>query len=126
MFEALLNFDDIKKEPYVIENIRWDLEPKDIMGSKFIKTGAGVEVRDTIKGYVFYIEAMAEKDPILFLMRHTASEYGETAAKVDEIPKELLMEALEENKDRHYFGMYPINKKVEAWIKKELGVNQVA
>jgi hypothetical protein len=122
MFEELLKFDDIKKEPFVIQNIRWDLEPKELMDTKYKKTESGVEARGEIKGYVFYIESMGEK-PSLFLMRHTAAEYGETMAQIDEIPLELLKEAIEENKDKHYSGMYPINKKVEAWIKKELGVN---
>jgi hypothetical protein len=122
MFEELLKFDDIKKEPYVIQNIRWDLEPKDLMDTKFKKTESGIEARAEIKGYVFYIETNGEQ-PSLFLMRHTAAEYGETMAQIDEIPLELLKEAVEENKAKNYSGMYPINKKVEAWIKKELGVN---
>ncbi len=124
MYEELLRLDAIKKEPFVIQNIRWDLEPKDLMEAKFKKTDAGIEARDdgALKGYVFYIESMGKK-PALFLMRHTAVEYGETIAQIDEIPDELLSEAIEENKGKHYFGMYPINKKVESWLRKELGVS---
>jgi hypothetical protein len=122
MFEELSTFEDIKKEPYVIQNIRWDLQPKDLMEPRFKKTAESTEARGEIKGYIFYIEAMGE-EPILFLMRHTAKEYGETVAQIHEVPKELLREAIEENKDRHYFGMYPINGTVEAWLKKELSVN---
>jgi hypothetical protein len=122
MFEQLSTLEDIKKEPYVIENIRWDLEPKNLMESRFKKTAESTEARGEIKGYICYIEAMGD-EPILFLMRHTAKEYGETVAQILEIPKELLREAIEENKERHYFGMYPINKTVEEWLKKELGVN---
>jgi hypothetical protein len=62
------------------------------------------------------------EDPILFLMRHTAVEFGETMGQINDIPKELLRESVEETKDRHYFGMYPINNAVKAWLKKELGV----
>ena len=121
MFNNVLSLDEIKKEPFVIENIRWDLEPKDLMEPRQKITGEGVQTRDTIKGYVFYIDTMAER-PILFLMRHTAADYAETLAQIDEIPQELLVEAVEENKSKAYFGMYPVNKKVEAWLKKELGV----
>ncbi|MCL4458013.1 MAG: hypothetical protein M1147_03260 [Nitrospirae bacterium] len=121
MFNNVLSLDEIKKEPFVIENIRWDLEPKDLMEPRQKITGEGVQTRDTIKGYVFYIDTMAER-PILFLMRHTAADYAETLAQIDEIPQELLAEAVEENKAKAYFGMYPVNKKVEAWLKKELGV----
>ncbi|MGO9379073.1 MAG: DVU0772 family protein [Dissulfurispiraceae bacterium] len=120
MNEEYLNLSGIKNEPFVIEHILWDVEPKDIMEAKFKKTEQGIGKRDDIKGYIFYIESMG-KEPILFLMRHTASEFGETMAQIDDIPKELLSEAIEENKDKHYFGMYPISKDVKDWLKKELG-----
>ena len=121
MFEDNLDLNAIKNEPYVIEHILWDMEPKDLMASKFTKTEHGVDKRDDIKGYIFYIET-AGKEPILFLMRHTAVEFGETMAQINDIPTELLREAVEENKDKHYFGMHPINNTVKAWLKKELGV----
>jgi hypothetical protein len=121
MNQDLLGFEDIKKEPFVIEHILWDLEPKDIMEPKFKKTVEGVDVRGEIKGYVFYIESMG-KQPMLFLMRHTAIEFGETLARIDEIPVEMLTRGVEENKDKHYFGMYPINGEIKKWLKKELGV----
>lgn len=121
MFNNVLSLDEIKKEPFVIENIRWELEPKDLMEPRQKMTGEGVRTREPIKGYVFYIDTM-DKKPILFLMRHTAADYAETLAQIDEIPQELLVEAVEENKSKAYFGMCPVNKKVEEWLKKELGV----
>jgi hypothetical protein len=121
MFDEYLNLDGIKNEPFVIEHILWDMEPKDVMAAKFKKTEKGIDKRDEIKGYIFYIETMGE-EPILFMMRHTAMEFGETMAQIEEVPKELLSKAVEENKDKHYFGMYPISNDVKAWLKKELGV----
>lgn len=121
IFSKVLSLNDIKKEPFVIEHIRWDIEPKDLMEPRFSITDEGIKTREPIKGYVFYIDTM-DKNPILFLMRHTAGNYAETLAQIDEIPQELLIEAVEENKNKAYFGMYPINKKVEEWLKKELGV----
>ncbi|BCB95800.1 hypothetical protein JZK55_07220 [Dissulfurispira thermophila] len=121
MFNKVLSLEDIKKEPFVIEHIRWDLQPKDLMEPRCLITDEGIKKREPIKGYVFYIDTM-DKKPILFLMRHTAADYAETLAQIDEIPQELLIEAVEENKDKAYFGMYPINKKIEDWLKKELKV----
>ncbi|MFZ5997433.1 MAG: DVU0772 family protein [Nitrospirota bacterium] len=121
LFSELLSLNDIKKEQFVIDNIRWDLEPKDLMEPRTKVTAEGVKRREPIKGYVFYIDTADDK-PILFLMRHTAADYAETLARIDEIPRELLAESVEENKARAYFRMYPINKKVEAWLKKELGI----
>ena len=121
MFSKVLSLNDIKKESFVIEHIRWDIEPKDLMEPRSSITDEGIKTRETIKGYVFYIDTM-DKKPILFLMRHTAADYAETLAQIDEIPQDLLLEAVEENKNKAYFGMYPINKRVEEWLKKELGV----
>jgi hypothetical protein len=120
-FHKVLSFSEIKKEPFIINNIRWDLEPKDLMEPRCIITEEGVKKREPIKGYIFYIDAMEEK-PKLFLMRHTAAEYAETLAEVEEIPEDLLIEAVKENKDKAYFKMYPINKKIEDWLKKELDI----
>lgn len=121
MFNKVLSLEDIKKEPFVIEHIRWDLGPKDLMEPRSSMTNEGIKTRQTIKGYVFYIETI-DKKPMLCLMRHTAADYAETLAQIDEIPQDLLLEAVEENKNKAYFSMYPINKKVEEWLKKELGV----
>lgn len=121
MFSKVLSLNDIKKESFVIEHIRWDIEPKDLMEPRFSITEEGVKTREPIKGYVFYIDTM-DKKPILFLMRHTAADYAETLAQIDEIPQDLLLEAIEENKSKAYFSMYPINKRVEEWLKRELGV----
>jgi hypothetical protein len=121
IFDKLVSLKDIKEDPYVIEHIRWDLRPKDLMEPRCFITDEGLKTREAIKGYVFYIDT-TDKKPILFLMRHTTVGYAETAAQIDEIPQELLLEAVEESRDRVYFSMYPINKKVEEWLKRELGV----
>ncbi|MEW5745376.1 MAG: DVU0772 family protein [Nitrospirota bacterium] len=121
MFSEMLSLEQIKKEQFVIDHIRWDLEPKDLMEPRCKAGDEGPTFREPIKGYIFYIDA-ADKKPQLFLMRHTAAEYAETLAKIDEVPEELLLEAMEENKERACFRMYPISKKIEAWLKKELGI----
>ena len=121
MFNNVLSLSDIKKEIFVIEHIRWDITPKDLMEPKRTITEEGLKMREPIKGYVFYIDTM-DKKPSLFLMRHTAADYAETLAKIEDIPDDLLQEAIEENKDKMYFGMCQINKKIEEWLKRELGV----
>lgn len=121
MFDEMLSLEQVKKEPFIIENILWDLQPKDLMEPRIKVEEGGVKVREPIKGYVFYIDTMAEK-PTLFLIRHTANDFAETLAKIDEIPQELLLEAVLEKRAEAYFGMCPINSRVEAWLRKELGV----
>ncbi|MFO0753070.1 MAG: hypothetical protein U0411_07095 [Thermodesulfovibrionales bacterium] len=121
MFDELLTLEEIRKEPFILENIRWDIEPRDLMEPRHIKTEAGMEVKPPIKGYVFYID-VTDEQPALFLLRHTTADYAETLAQIKEIPAGLLQEAVEENRERIYFNMSPIGRKVEAWLKERLGV----
>ncbi len=121
MFSDVLTLEQIKKEPFVIEHILWDLQPKDLMEPRAKVTAEGTKLRDQIKGYIFYIDT-TDKKPVLFLMRHTSADFAETLAKIDEIPGEMLEGAIVENKDKEYFKMYPINSQIEAWLKKELGI----
>src|SRR5512137_941005 len=118
MLDEMLSFDDIKAEPYIIEHILWDLEPQALMEPRCAPVGSGKEPRQEIKGYVFYIDTM-DKEPMLFLMRHTAADFAETVAQVREIPRELVLGAIEENKAKAYFGMYPINGAIRSWLERE-------
>ncbi len=115
LFDKVLSFHAIKMDKYVIQHILWDIEPKQLMEPKGTAGGGSGE----IKGYVFYIETMGKK-PALFLMRHTPN-CAETIAQIEEIPDELLAEAVCD-KTKEYFRMYPINKKIKEKIKKELGI----
>jgi len=117
---ALLN--DLKKDKEVLKDIIWDMEPKQLMEPRYSLTEEGKRKEKIIRGYIFYIDKMSGDKPGLFLMCHTTMGYAETVANIDEIPDELIAEAIEENKGKEYFGMYPINKKLEAWLKKELGL----
>ncbi|HXW69289.1 MAG TPA: hypothetical protein VEJ88_06740 [Dissulfurispiraceae bacterium] len=121
MYDEILSLEQIKKEPYIVEHILWDLQPRDLMEPRSKLTDDGTKLRDQIKGYVFYIDTM-DNNLTLFLMRHTAMDFAETLAKIDEIPRELLLGAVEENKDKAYFKMYPINSRVKVWLKRELGL----
>ncbi len=120
-FEKPVSFSDIKNDHYIIENILWDVMPTDIAEPRIKLNEEGSIVKKTIKGYIFYIETF-DKRPSLFLMRHTANGYAETVAEIKEVPEELLIKAIEENKDKEFFGMYPINNDIKDWLKKELGV----
>ncbi|OGW51911.1 MAG: hypothetical protein A2Y81_10710 [Nitrospirae bacterium RBG_13_43_8] len=40
------------------------------------------------------------KKPALFLMCHTTAGYAETVAKIDEIPDDLIAEAIEEKTNK--------------------------
>jgi hypothetical protein len=119
--DDIASLKDLKADPYVARHIVWDFEPNELMQPGFCSTNAST--RDKITGYLFYIETMDEK-PGLFLMRHTPNGCAETIAKIEEIPCDLISEAIAENADREYGGMYPINSKIESWLKKEFGIRK--
>jgi hypothetical protein len=122
IFDDIALLDDLKKDKEVLKDIIWDIEPKQLMEPRYSLTEEGKRKEKIIRGYIFYIDKMSGDKPGLFLMCHTTMGYAETVANIDEIPDELIAEAIEENKAKECFGMYPINKKLEAWLKKELGI----
>ncbi|MCX8034136.1 MAG: hypothetical protein N3A00_02320 [Thermodesulfovibrio sp.] len=121
IWDELLTFEDIKKDSYYIQHILWDMDPTKVMEPVIVQEGAKILCKDPIKGYVFYIETSGKK-PELFLMMHKSNCYGETIAKIEEIPDDLIKEALEENRDKIKFGICPISEKIKIWLKKELGL----
>ncbi len=124
MPEDIPGLKDIKEDQAVLEHIIWDLEPKQLMEPTYYINDEGKKEKKILRGYMFYIDRMSDIKPGLFLMCHTGSSYAETIAKVNEVPDELVDEAIEENKNKEYFGMVPINKKIEVWLKKELGLER--
>ncbi len=123
MYQRVLSLQEIKDEDFVKENILWDVMPKDLMKPTVCLTDCGIDRRDHIRGYIFYIDAVEDK-PVLSLMRHTAAGYAETLAQIDEIPEEMLLEAIEENRDKEHFRMYPINQRVKGWLEEALGIKR--
>jgi hypothetical protein len=122
MFDGMATLKDIKRDLSVKKNILWDIEPKQLMEPRCRITKEGKKENNIIQGYIFYIDRITSKRPTLFLMLHTSGGYAETVARIEEIPQELISEAVEENKAREYFGMYPINKKIQHWLKNEIGI----
>ena len=123
IFGNITSLADLKRDRWIHKHIIWEIEPKQLMEPRCKITQEGKEEWKIISGYLFYIDKMGKKSA-LFLMCHTAAGYAETVAKIDEIPNDLIAEAIEENKNKEYLGMYPIKKKIEIWLKKEIGVKE--
>ena len=121
IFGNITSLADLKRDKWIHKHIIWDIEPKQLMEPRCKITTEGKEEWKIINGYLFYIDKMGNK-PTLFLMCHTAAGYAETVAKIGEIPDDLIAAAIEENKQKEYFGMYPINKSIEKWLKKALAI----
>jgi hypothetical protein len=123
IFSELITLKELKEDTYFRENMLWDIDPRELMSPRCAKEGDKIVYKKPAKGYVPYIDITSKK-PLLFIMRHTAMNFGETIARIDEIPEEMLQEAINENKDKISFGMCPINEKIKNWLKKELGVSE--
>jgi hypothetical protein len=118
---SLLPLHLLKKDRYVVDHILWDFEHRQLMQSSFKTGGASNKPAVKSAGYIFYIETM-DKKPGLFLMIQNASGHAETLAKIADVPDELISDAIEENKEKKFSGMYPISRKMADWLKKELAV----
>jgi hypothetical protein len=116
MSQKIMSLKDLKEDSHVAGNIIWDYEPKRLMEPVCRTTKEGKPVKKS-QCYIFYIETMDEK-PGLFLMVVKSSGYAETVAHIEEIPGEMVSEAIQENRDKEYFRMYPINKKKEFGIQE--------
>ncbi len=124
MFSAdSLSLSSLKNNIYILQHIQWEFEPSQLMEPRIGNAGKGSGAAPFPSGYILYIETIA-KNPGLFLMMQNAAGYAETIAKINGVPDHLLAEAVEENKNREYFKMYPINKKLREWLEKELGVER--
>lgn len=121
---GMATLDTLRKDPLILRNILWDIEPKELMEPRCTTSSKGTREKKIIHGYIFYIDKITSKKPTLYLMYHTKSSYAETVAKIDEVPDEMIQEAMDTNKDREYFGMIPISKSIKEWLKKELAIEE--
>lgn len=117
-----ISLGNLKKNKFILQHILWDFEPKQLMQSRFAKAAEDPGTSRPPSGYILYIETM-EKTPGLFLMIQNAAGYAETFAKIADVPQDLLEEAIQENRSKEHFRMYPINQKLKEWLKKEMEID---
>lgn len=118
----MATLDTLRKNRLMVRNILWDVEPKELMEPRYMISQDGEKKKKVIHGYIFYIDKITNKKPTLYLMYHTESSYAETVAKIDEVPDDMIREAMDGNRDKEYFGMVPINQRIKEWLKKELAI----
>lgn len=117
----VISIDELKDKKSFIDEIRWDLTPKILMGPKDFGTDATTRTPENTDGFMFYIEVIGRK-PVLVIMKSRFS-MSQTAAYVTGVPDDLLRDAARCSSDECLAGMYPLTEKLEQWLKKELGVS---
>ena len=117
----LLGLGDIKNRPDILSQLKFDVTPQMMMEPRFHSRSEDVQKLKEISGYMFYIETESET-PALMLMKIGRSDITTTVARIDEIPSELIQEAIRKPVHPPVYGMYAISGKIREWLKKELGL----
>lgn len=112
---------EIRNRPDIVEGIRWDVTPENIMEPRFQSNPEDLKKLREITGYMFYIETQCEP-PALMLMKVGKTDISSTIGKIEEVPQELVRRAIENPVQKPSFGMYAISEEIKDWLKKELGL----
>ena len=112
---------ELKESEKFLENIRWDMSPKKFLASDAsLQESGGDKSESSMIKYMLYVDVVYDK-PALMIMR-TRGSMSKTVGYIEDVPEDLLKEAMGCNKDECKSGMYPLTKELEAWLKKELAI----
>lgn len=113
---------DLRESKKFLDNLRWDMTPKILFEPRFPRAENGPEKTTfNIAGNMFYVDIVLNK-PTLVIMRNR-STMSKTVGYVEDVPEDLLRAAMNCSAEECIAGMYPITKKLEDWLKKELGLS---
>ena len=112
-----INIKDLREYKDFLDALRWDITPKILFEPMFQKQGGS----RSLDGYMLYVDIVDNK-PVLMVLKNKFG-MSETAAYIEGVPEDLLKETTQCPADECIGGMYPITKKLEAWLKNELGLS---
>ena len=112
---------ELMKNKKFLERIRWDITPKVLFEPRFpgTKDEQG-KTTSSIDGYMLYVDLVYDR-PGLVVMNVQYS-MSKTVAYVEDVPEDLLREAMNCTPEECKAGMYPLTKKLEGWLKKAFGL----
>ena len=112
---------EIRKRPDILGGLKFHVTPRMVMEPRFHAKPEALQKLREIAGYMFYIESQCAP-PALMLMKVGKTDITNTVGKIDEIPQQLIDQAIENPPEPPSHGMYPITEEIKAWLKKELGL----
>ena len=115
---AVMNVNDLKERPDVVQAIKFDVTPKMIMEPQI--GPEGVKPAD-LKGFSFYIEAFDEP-PELMIMKVSRSNVMTTLGKIEEVPAEMIRRAVDDPVEPAANKMYAITDEIRDWLKEAIGL----
>ena len=113
--------EDIKERPDILEAIKLEVTPQIVMEPRFVSNPEDLQKLRDISGYMFYIETECAP-PALMLMKVGKSDISKTVGKIDELPEQLVQDAINNPVHPPIYGMYAITDEIKSWLKKELGI----
>lgn len=118
---GLQSLGNIKGRPDILRGIKFEVTPKMVMEPRYQSRPEDLKKLEQLAGYMFYIESQC-KPPALMLMKVGKTDIATTVGKVDEIPAELIEEAIAKPVHPSVYGMFAITEEIKAWLKQELGL----
>jgi hypothetical protein len=122
-----MKFEEIKNNPEIMSQLRWDLTPQNSNfpnGTWTVNNQADIDAMNKFQtdkaGYYFYID-VANCQAHLAIMQNHATGSG-TMHRIEDFESPLLEKAVEEIGSITTSGWYPLNKRLETLLKKKLGV----
>ncbi len=114
--------DELKESEKFLKSIQWDLTPKAFIapGHSEHKTEHG-EAEKAILKYMLYVDLLDNKPTVMIMKIRGGS--SATAGCIEDVPEDLLKEALSCNAEECASGMYLLTDKLMDWLKKELGIS---
>jgi hypothetical protein len=114
--------DELKESEKFLKSIQWDLTPKAFIapGHSEHKTehgGAG----NAILTYMLYVDLLDNKPTVMIMKTRGGS--SATAGCIEDVPEDLLKEAMGCKAEECASGMYPLTDKLNTWLKNKLGIS---
>jgi hypothetical protein len=108
----------LKKNGVFMKHIRFDVTPEVIFKPRFIRDRNNRDVVEEIRGFMFYIDHMDETTSLMLMKTYNLT--SKTMGDIEKVPRELLLNAVNREGIKDIVGMYPIDDKLENWIKGKL------
>lgn len=119
--DDILGLEDIRNSSDIISKIRLEVTPQILVEPRFQSVPEDLQKLKKIAGYIFYVEGECSP-PALMLLKIGKTDITSTVGKIDEIPCELVEEAISRPVHPPVHGMYEITDKIRDWLKKELAL----
>jgi hypothetical protein len=115
-----LKLSRLKKNGVFMKHLRWDVTPEVLFKPRFVRDKDDRDLIKETQGFMFYIDCM--DDIVNLMVMKTYNLTSKTVGDVEGVPRELIMNAVRRKGVKDIMCMYPIDKALEAWLKKELGL----